>query len=363
MKNGNVEFLWRNPELPRAFAAGVCLHGHTMHSQECLNFLPRYLEKAPGLSLMARGVDFNRAYWTPPLSPAAALFLEREQIAALGLAPLVSLTDHDNIEAGVTLQVTADRRETPVSVEWTVPYEGSIFHLGIHNLPSGADRSWMAAMASYTARPDNSLLAELLDGLFATRGVLMVLNHPFWLEEGVTESAHDRALRLFLANHLPWIDAFELNGTRAWSENARAAELASCHGRPAISGGDRHGREPSACVNLTNALSFGGFVEEIKGGQSTVLFLPHYRECMAMRVLEASWDILKPYSEYPRRERWTDRIFYRGGDGVARPLSELWEGRAPWSLQAAAWLVELLARGPLRPALRMLLMRRGEILP
>jgi hypothetical protein len=111
VKDSNVSFLWRNADSVRQFNTGVCLHGHTMHSEECLSFLPRYLHRVPGVSHIVsryqRGplpaVDFSRAYWTPPLSPASALRLERGQIAKLGLHPLVSLTDHDNIEAGATL--------------------------------------------------------------------------------------------------------------------------------------------------------------------------------------------------------------------------------------------------------------------
>src|SRR5437773_902395 len=38
MKGNHVQFLWRDPEVVRAFATGVCLHGHTMHSRECLSF-------------------------------------------------------------------------------------------------------------------------------------------------------------------------------------------------------------------------------------------------------------------------------------------------------------------------------------
>lgn len=108
MKSSNVSFLWRNAECARPFRTGVCLHGHTMHSEECLSFLPRYLHRVPGVSQVVsryeRGsrptVDFSRAYWTPPLNPVSALRLEREQITKLGLQALVSLTDHDTIEAG-----------------------------------------------------------------------------------------------------------------------------------------------------------------------------------------------------------------------------------------------------------------------
>jgi hypothetical protein len=107
----NVAFLESNAGWVRQFSTGVCLHGHTMHSEECLLFLPRYLHRVPGVSQIVsyyqhgpRPVDFSRAYWTPPLTPSAALQVEREQIVHLDLRPFVSLTDHDSIEAGATPQ-------------------------------------------------------------------------------------------------------------------------------------------------------------------------------------------------------------------------------------------------------------------
>src|SRR5215471_6134039 len=151
MDSNGVHFLWQDDAILRKFRTGVCLHGHTMHSQECLSFLPRYLSRVPGISQIARryqrpvagvraAVDFSRAFWTPPLAPAAAIHLERAQIEKLDLEAIVSLTDHDDIEAGMALQITADRSEVPVSVEWTVPYGASILHLGIHNLPHWEER-------------------------------------------------------------------------------------------------------------------------------------------------------------------------------------------------------------------------------
>src|SRR5215468_12767858 len=49
-------------------------------------------------------VDLTKTYWTPPLSPRMAFDLESGQISELGLHPLVSITDHDNIEAPILLQ-------------------------------------------------------------------------------------------------------------------------------------------------------------------------------------------------------------------------------------------------------------------
>lgn len=370
MRDSTVQFQWRDPHSTGGFGTGVCLHGHTMHSEECLSFLPRYLHHVPGISQLVsyyergpRRIDFARAWWTPPLSPAAALHLEREQIASLGLRPMVSLTDHDNIEAGLALGVTADPAETPLSVEWTVPYHRSIFHLGVHNIPRRAAREWMAAMAEYTAAPREATLPIILDEFARVPDVLTVLNHPFWLEDGVLEEDHPRALDRILRECIGWFDAFELNGTRTWKENSLTVELARTHSRPLVSGGDRHCCEPSACLNLTNARTFSEFVSEIHAGRSSILFMPHYREPMAQRVLEASRDILRSYPQFPGREHWPDRIFYRGSDGIGRSVAEIWQGREPWHLAGAASTIRFLAGSQFRPAMRLFFSERGEMHP
>jgi len=369
MGESKVKFVWREPRSADGFHSAVCLHGHTMHSVECLSFLPRHLHHVPGISQVvsyyerARRVDFARAWWTPPLTPASALRLEREQIAALGLRPMVSLTDHDDIEGGLAVGVTADPADTPVSVEWTVPYERSIFHLGVHNIPRNAARAWMTAMVEYTKDPREAMLPAILEEFARVPGALIVLNHPFWLEEGVTEDGHKPALERILRECIGWFDAFELNGTRLWKENADTIELARTYERPVISGGDRHACEPSACINLTNAGSFAEFVAEIHTGRSSILFMPQYREPMPQRILEASRDILRTYPEYPGRERWADRIFYRGEDGAAKTVAQIWQGREPRWLTSAAAAIQFLGGSRFRPALRLFLSERGELHP
>ncbi len=370
MSDASVSFFWREPEAAARYRTAVSLHGHTWHSEECLSFFPRYLRYIPGIPPIIsayehgpRRVDFARAWWTPPLSPASALRLEREQIARLGLRPIVSLTDHDNIEAGMALQVAADRRRTPVSVEWTVPYRRSIFHLGIHNLPAEAAREWMGAMSMYTLSADEDLLPGILSELAAIPEALIVLNHPFWREEGVEEANHRPALDRLLRVCNRWFHAFELNGTRGWPENRDVIALAGEWSRPVISGGDRHAGEPAACLNLTNAGTFAEFAAEIKAGHSVMTFMPQYREPLAVRVMEACWDILRPYPEYPGREHWTDRVFYRGEDGLARPVAQIWAGRVPLTIRPVAALLQWSTRPGLRAAFRYLLSRQDEVHP
>ena len=207
------------------------------------------------------------------------------------------------------------------------------------------------------------MLPAILDEFARCPEVLIVLNHPFWLEEGVHEEDHRRALDEVLRCCIGWLDAFELNGTRRWNENAETVQLARAHGRPLISGGDRHACEPSACLNLTNAGSFAEFVSEIHAGRSRILFMPHYREPMALRVLEASRDILRTYPEYPGREHWTDRVFYRGANGIARSVAQIWEGREPLLVAGAAAAVQFFGESRFRPAMRLFFSERGELHP
>ncbi|MEO8595851.1 MAG: hypothetical protein ABI759_21200 [Candidatus Solibacter sp.] len=367
MNQNPVVFLWQDRAAPEGFKSAVCLHGHTLHSKECLDFLPTHLNSVPVASAIVRryqcrGIQFARAYWTPPLTPAAALRLEIRQIQSLGLHPMVSLTDHDTIDAPIALHLTGEP-DVPISVEWTVPYRRAVFHLGIHNLPADAARAWMNAMEEYTAAPDETVLPAILQELATNDQILVVLNHPFWLEEGVSERDRAPALDHLLTACAEFLHAFELNGTRTWDENAATIELARAWSRPVISGGDRHAGEPAACLNLTHTTSFGEFVSEIRSGTSTVIFLEHYREPMALRILEAAWDILRPYPDHESRALWTDRVFYRGDDGATRSLSELWRSRVPWFVKPITAILQLCTNPGLRPAVRFLLSNREGMLP
>ena len=123
----------KNTNFPSSYCSGASLHNHTMHSKERLNRLPAYIAKFPiGGYLIERELgrlhlykawnfDFNKYYWTP-LSPREAHELESTVIEKdLGLKPLVSLSDHDNIEASLHLRMLGPTRDVPISVEWTVP--------------------------------------------------------------------------------------------------------------------------------------------------------------------------------------------------------------------------------------------------
>lgn len=93
---------------------------------------------------------------------------------------MASLTDHDTIDAGLLLQSQRPAYAIPISVERTVPYEQSYFHLGVHNLPPVLAVSFMSRLAEYTHAPHTAAIGPILEKLAAEPAALIVLNHPLW---------------------------------------------------------------------------------------------------------------------------------------------------------------------------------------
>ena len=350
-----VTSLWSEPETPVAYCSGVSLHSHTSMSEETLTFVHKFLALLPGLKHIfahydrksksyGLELDFVRGNWRPPLVPAMAYELEAKQIEGQGLQALVSITDHDTIAAPQLLRSVPASRGIPVSLEWSVPYGCTEFHLGVHNLPSADAYSWAARLNAFTSAPDAVELREILHELDELPGVLTVFNHPIWDLHKVGTGQHRRELVQFMEAFGPCLHALELNGLRDARENRAVAQLARETGNLLISGGDRHGTEPSACVNLSRARNFREFVDEIRvERRSHVLFMPQYKRPWEERILHSTLDAVTDFPEFPLGwQRWDDRAFHPDRDGVMRPLSQLWgSGAAPLPLRAAIHFVRM----------------------
>ena len=142
-----------------------------------------------------------------------------------------------------------------------------------------------------------------------------------------------------------FIHALELNGLRHTRENGEAVALARRWGQVLISGGDRHGLEPNANINLTNARSFTEFVHEIRvDRRSHVLFMEQYSQPWEQRILFSTLEAICDHPEFsPGWQRWDERAFHPDVQGVMRPLAELWpKGRPPRALLALLHAVRLL---------------------
>ena len=374
MKATRIHFQWSPGFSVESFPTGVSLHSHTLHSREPLDLLYRVADHSWVLRSLLREaerryhafygarLDLARGWWTPPLAPLDAYNVEFEQIRALGLSPLVSLTDHDNIEAPTSLQAIDATRAVPISIEWTVPIRDTFFHLGVHNLPPLRARSIVKRMQELTSKPSAPVLKEILAGLHANSGTLVVLNHPMWDEKGVGADAHRAALLDLLGQCGEYIHALELNGLRPWNENRQAILLGKTWSKPIVSGGDRHAVEPNVVLNLTNATHFAEFVAQVRSGHSDVLIGSRYREAHVPRIVQSVIDVLSTYEHHGLGWReWPDRVFYTLDDGNVKSLSQIWGAKPPVPVAAFSGCLRLASRAPWRQALRTAAWRAEQV--
>ena len=381
LKNTRLHILQEEKDFSKEVKTGVSLHCHTQFSKEMLDFLPHYAEKLPIINYFwhkerdkyiereGREINFETAYWSPPMSEKDVYSIEKEQIEKLGINPIVSITDHDNIEANIRICEHTPNEVAPISLEWTVPFEYGFFHLGIHNLPKDNALEISQQLLDYTFHEDKTPNNERLHELFAILNemseVLVILNHPLWDIEVVGKERHEILLQHFIKEHAKWIHAFEVNGFRAWSENKATIELAESIGMPLCSGGDRHGCKPNTVLNLTNAKTFAEFVDEVRNDKrSEVVLMPEYSAPLHSRQLQSFSEILTNYEHFPlERRRWFDRIFFDGDGKGLRPLSAHgWRLGGPKWLRIAIKVLAFLGKPEMRPLYRMV-RKREDIVP
>jgi hypothetical protein len=369
MPCSSISYLWRDKSAPRDFRTGVSLHSHTNQSRETLDFLASFGNQYPVLRPMltrleARAeqrygirVDYATSYWTPPMTPKLAFDLERRQVEKLGLDAMVSLSDHDTIAAPMLLRTVPSARQIPVSVEWSVPYaDQQTFHFGVHNLPSARAVEWMQILADYTAQPSIDRLGEILAALHDEPNVLVIFNHPLWDLYLIGDEKHRFLVNEFLQRYGSFIHALELNGLRHWAENREVRQLADQWNMLLVSGGDRHGVEPNANINLTRAESFTEFVHEIRRERkSNILYMPQYATPWKHRILMSTIDAIRNYPEFPEGSRhWDERVFHPDAQGVSRPISQLWpNGKSPFYMRAILACVQMMGRAPVAGGLRL----------
>jgi len=360
----------REPEhLHSKARTGVSLHCHTEHSKEMLDFIPHYAAKLPiiahfwrkeqqkYLQKEGKAIDFSTSYWSPPLPAIDVYNIEKKQIEDAGVGSLVSLTDHDSIDANIKVNQVEN---SPISLEWTVPFEFGYFHVGVHNLPTEQAESLTETLLGFTFNNEQHT-SERLNEMFAMLnelpGVLVILNHPLWDIELVGAERHTILLKNFIRKHGHWIHAFEINGFRSWSENKAVVEMADALGIPVATGGDRHGCKPNTVINLTNAETFDEFAEEIRETRrSEVVLMPEYEHPIHSRQMQSFSEILKLYPDFAeQRRRWFDRVFFDTGDGMGVvPLSAHgWKRGGPHWLRAAIYVLGVLGSPTFRPIFRV----------
>ena len=364
----NVRFLKNGEQVDKGGAVGVSLHCHTLYSRELLDFVPYYAERIPVVSWLwrremrkrmeneGRLPDFTSGYWEPPLTGRDVFEMESKSLAGLGLGAMVSITDHDSIGANIALRNESDPERTPISMEWTVPFDEAFFHLGIHNIPPERAAEITDQLLAYTRAigfPDDERLAELFAMLNECSETLVVLNHPIWDIEMIGQQRHERALTHFVARHAKWLHAVEINGFRAWSENQSAIDLADELGLPIISGGDRHCLHSNTMLNVTDAATFSDFAHEIRvERKSNIVVRPEYHVPLPSRQLASIAQILGRYDDFPSaRRRWIDRVYLDTDGSGPKTLAEHWGGKQPFWATAGLLALKGLAHRSMRPVI------------
>jgi hypothetical protein len=379
LKHTTLHILQKRADLSSRAKTGVSLHCHTLHSREMLDFVPHYAERLPVISYFwrkehekwlereKREMNFHTGFWSPPMPPEKVFDIERSQIGATGLDPIVSVSDHDCIDANLVINKEVSNEIAPISLEWTVPYDYGFFHVGVHNLPPARAEEITAQLLDFTFKEEGRS-KETLKALFAMLneldGLLVVLNHPLWDIELVGDVKHRLLLENFLNEFKADLHALEVNGFRSWSENKAVIEMAEAYGLPTVTGGDRHGCRPNTVINITNRKTFGEFADEVRlDKRSTVVLMPEYRLPLHSRQLESFAEILDTYPEFPEdRKRWFDRVHFDINDGHGlRPLSVHWNlGGPPW-LRMAIWLLGALGSPAARPVFSLIRSRKDVI--
>lgn len=379
LKKTQLHILSKPTDLSARAKTGVSLHCHTEHSKEMLDFLPHYADRLPIINYFWRkernkyrekegkGIDFSTAYWSPPMSGRSVFDIEKEQITGAGLEAIVSVTDHDSIDACLEVNESEDNRRAPISLEWTVPFDYGYFHVGVHNLPKDRAVELTQTLLGYTfgEDPTDEKLTEMFAMLNELPGVLVILNHPIWDIELVGAERHEALLKEFVKRHGKWIHAFEVNGFRSWSENKRVIEMAEALGMPLATGGDRHGCKPNTVINLTNADTFEEFVHTIRvEKRSEVVLMPEYEQPLHSRQMQSFSEILKHYPEFREgRQKWFERVFFDVGDdkGLVSLAGHGWKLGGPRWLRAAIWTLGFLGSPSMRPVFRLARKRKDRV--
>lgn len=380
LKSTRLHILHQAENLSPKAKTGVSLHCHTEQSKEMLDFIPHYAEKLPIISYFwkkeresyfereGKFPDFSSAYWSPPLAARSVYDIETAQINDAGLEAVVSLSDHDSIEANLQINENTGNFKAPISLEWTVPFEYGFFHVGVHNLPKDRAVEITKTLLDYTFNEENhgtENLNELFAMLSSMPGVLVILNHPLWDIELVGQERHEILLKNFVREHGRWIHAFEINGFRTWSENKAVIEMAEALGIPIATGGDRHGCKPNTVINLTNASTFDEFVEEVRvDKRSEVVLMPEYRYPLHSRQMQSFGEILKHYPDFAEgRQRWFDRVFFDTGDGqgVVPLSSHGWRLGGPRWLRWAIWTMGVLGSPTARPVFSLARKKKDRV--
>ena len=171
--------------LARGHGRPAAIHrAHSARGRRLRSSVGKYNERE------GRVLDFSRGWWHPPVSPKVVFDSESAQIERrFDLAALVSVTDHNDIRAGLDLQDLYANRRAPISCEWTVPY-GAATSTSASTIcrRTPPANGWRASAPSRRARAANHWRISCAE-LNGMRETLIVFCHPLWDLAGVVTTS------------------------------------------------------------------------------------------------------------------------------------------------------------------------------
>lgn len=293
------------PRLERGVRSFISIHNHSAYSVESLSSLnhvvaappmrpfSRMLQNAFGLGDIS-DLDYADLQYNPPLMPADVFRVEAENAQRAGFEhTLFALTDHNTV--GGCLELLGDpatgRGHIGMGEELSVCFLEHVFHLGVVGLP--VDSFVDIHEAVYDAACEGRL-----ENLFETlrdSGCLVVLNHPMLPWNG---SRRPIPVLEFLTRFGWAIDALEYNGMRSRRENDAVLKLARETGKPLVGGGDSHFLTPGSVAGFSReALTVSEYIQEVKGGNSSVIIFKEYFAPMEWKIFLRVIGFIAQYRE------------------------------------------------------------------
>ena len=301
-------------------------------------------------------------YWCPALSPKQVFESETAQAADRWRGRLVSIADHARSPQSRRAGHRRPSGSCPISTEWRSPSRGSIFHLGIHDMPAASAAAMLHEFKAFTANPVERELTEEPPRVGdAARVALTVLNHPLGMRISTPDQSrlHSRtSLRPYAQESL---HATEINGYRRHADNKSVIQLRTRSGPSPCGRGDRHDDAANVMLDVTSGLDFDEFVQEVqRDGVADTVVVPGsgtHRDARARRRRR------RPRRQ-PRRQpfqrHWTQRVFVVREDGRHQSLAARRRKRRPRPRLRVGGRPERLGSRPPGPPARTRRRKRGD---
>jgi len=274
-------------------------HAHSSYSVENMGFLNDFVKCYATLERFNRKfaayfyrktgekLDYQRVWWSPPVSPKELYFSEMKGIKKEGFENFIlSVTDHDTIDGSMQLAKSYNNAWIGEELSLTFQPLGHLFHVNVLGMPlKKANR----IHSMLQKKKENS---DKVFSYLSNKECILILNHPYWNVD--RKKPFKGVLEKFVSEYHNDIDALEINALRPHLENFFVKQLSKKTGIPLVAGGDRHALSPSSAFTMTKATTPIEFKEELKQRKTKIHYTKDYYTPyvykIAKRVCEMAGD-------------------------------------------------------------------------